>query len=130
MTAPNPAPRAEHSPLPGKAQRWWESAGMTLDDASDAEERAEWERCKITRIKGANGETVSAAHDLAYTEPADSDLIVYANVNQVAIDGGWKSITTGLASYRCLSHHHHPESLQNTRSLIGHHGHRALHQIN
>lgn len=76
MTAPNPAPRAEHSPLPWKAQRWWESAGMTLDDASDAEERAEWERCKITRIEGANGETVSAAHDLAYIEPADADLIV------------------------------------------------------
>ncbi len=59
---------------------------------------------------------------------ADSDLIVYANVNQVAMDGGWKSITTGLASYRCLSLHHNPESLQNTRSLMGHREHSALHK--
>ena len=28
---------------------------------------------------------------------ADSDLIVYVNINSVAMDGGWKSITTGLA---------------------------------
>jgi lactate racemase len=45
---------------------------------------------------------------------ADSDLIVYANVNQVAMDGGWKSVTTGLASYRCLSHHHNPSSRSRT----------------
>jgi hypothetical protein len=39
---------------------------------------------------------------------AESDLIVYANVNQAAMDGGWKSVTTGLSSYRCLSFHHNP----------------------
>jgi hypothetical protein len=33
------------------------------------------------------------------------------------MDGGWKSVTTGLASYRCLSHHHNGQTLQNTRSL-------------
>ncbi len=52
---------------------------------------------------------------------ADSDLVVYANVNQVAMDGGWKSITTGVASYRCLSFHHNPQTLQNTRSLMDRH---------
>jgi hypothetical protein len=52
---------------------------------------------------------------------ADSDLIVYANVNQVAMDGGWKSITTGLASYRSLSFHHNPLTLQHTRSLMDRH---------
>ena len=57
---------------------------------------------------------------------AESDLVVYANVNQVAMDGGWKSLTTGLASYRCLSYHHNPESLQNTKSLMDRH-HSALH---
>ena len=39
---------------------------------------------------------------------AESDLVVYANVNQVAMDGGWKSLVTGVASYRCLSYHHNP----------------------
>jgi hypothetical protein len=57
---------------------------------------------------------------------AESDLVVYVNVNQVAMDGGWKSLVTGVASYRCLSHHHNPESLQNTRSLMDRH-HSALH---
>ncbi len=57
---------------------------------------------------------------------ADSDLIVYANVNQAAMDGGWKSVITGLASYRCLSFHHNGHTLQNTRSLMDRH-HSALH---
>ena len=52
---------------------------------------------------------------------ADSDLIIYVNINSVAMDGGWKSITTGLASYRSLSFHHNPETLQNTRSLMDRH---------
>jgi Lactate racemase N-terminal domain len=52
---------------------------------------------------------------------AESDLVVYANLNQVAMDGGWKSITTGVASYRCLSFHHNPQTLQNTRSLMDRH---------
>jgi len=58
---------------------------------------------------------------------AHSDLVVYLNVNQSPMDGGWKSITTGLASYRCLSHHHNPETLQNTRSLVDRHR-SALHK--
>ncbi len=52
---------------------------------------------------------------------ADSDLVVYVNINSVAMDGGWKSITTGLASYRCLSFHHNPETLENTKSLMDRH---------
>ena len=52
---------------------------------------------------------------------ADSDVIVYVNINSVAMDGGWKSITTGLASYHSLSFHHNPETLQNTKSLMDRH---------
>lgn len=63
---------------PWRALRWWESAGMALADASDDEERAEWARCKVVRIEGANGETVCAAHDLAEIEPDDAALIVRA----------------------------------------------------
>ena len=37
---------------------------------------------------------------------AESDLLVYVNINLVAMDGGWKSTATGLASYRSLRHHH------------------------
>ncbi len=59
---------------------------------------------------------------------AESDLVVYANVNQVSMDGGWKSITTGFASYKCLANHHTGHHLQNTRSLMGHRDHSALHK--
>ena len=52
---------------------------------------------------------------------ADSDLIVYVNINLVAMDGGWKSITTGLASYRSLRLHHNPKTLQDTQSLMDRH---------
>ncbi|MEN3274210.1 MAG: lactate racemase, partial [Actinomycetota bacterium] len=31
---------------------------------------------------------------------AESDLLIYVNINLVAMDGGWKSTATGLASYR------------------------------
>src|SRR6202035_4343880 len=37
---------------------------------------------------------------------AESDLLVYVNINLVAMDGGHKSVATGLASYRSLRHHH------------------------
>ncbi|HEY2813811.1 MAG TPA: lactate racemase domain-containing protein [Acidimicrobiales bacterium] len=52
---------------------------------------------------------------------AESDLLVYVNINLVAMDGGWKSTATGLASYRSLRHHHNVHTLQQSRSLMDHH---------
>src|SRR5688572_13495403 len=40
---------------------------------------------------------------------ANSDLLVYVNINLVAMDGGWKSTATGLSSYKSLQHHHNPK---------------------
>ena len=34
------------------------------------------------------------------------------NINLVAMDGGHKSVATGLASYRSLRHHHNPETMR------------------
>ncbi|MEO7837096.1 MAG: lactate racemase domain-containing protein, partial [Acidimicrobiales bacterium] len=51
---------------------------------------------------------------------AESDLIVYVNINLVAMDGGHKSVATGLASYRSLKHHHNVRTLQHSRSLMDH----------
>src|SRR5438445_5849514 len=42
---------------------------------------------------------------------ATSDLVVYVNINLVAMDGGHKSVATGLASYRSLRHHHNVRTL-------------------
>src|SRR3974390_757317 len=52
---------------------------------------------------------------------AESDLLVYVNINLVAMDGGHKRVATGLASYRSLRHHHNPETMQRSRSFMDQH---------
>ncbi len=48
---------------------------------------------------------------------AEADLLIYFNVNYVAMDGGYKSYATGLVSYRSLRHNHDSHTLRHTRSL-------------
>jgi hypothetical protein len=52
---------------------------------------------------------------------AESDLLVYVNINLVAMDGGWKSTATGLASYRSLRHHHNVRTMLQSRSFMDQH---------
>jgi hypothetical protein len=52
---------------------------------------------------------------------AESDLVVYVNVNLVPMDGGHKSTATGLASYRSLRHHHNVRTMQDSRSFMDRH---------
>lgn len=49
---------------------------------------------------------------------AESDLVVYVNVNQVTMSGGHKSVHTGISPYSSIRHHHNAETLSNTRSLM------------
>jgi lactate racemase len=60
---------------------------------------------------------------------AESDLLVYVNINLVAMDGGHKSVATGLASYRSLRHHHNPHTMRHSRSFMDQE-HSALHTSN
>ncbi|MFZ8283924.1 lactate racemase domain-containing protein, partial [Staphylococcus aureus] len=60
---------------------------------------------------------------------AESDLIVYVNINLVAMDGGHKSVATGLASYRSLRHHHNVKTMRHSRSFMDQH-HSELHSSN
>lgn len=76
----------KHTPEPWRALRWWESAGMTLADAADDAERAEWESAPYLRIEGANGKTVVACHDLSKISHADARLIVEAPAMHAALD--------------------------------------------
>ena len=57
---------------------------------------------------------------------AESDLLVYVNINLVAMDGGWKSTAVGLASYRSLRHHHNPATMEASHSFMDQH-HSELH---
>ena len=52
---------------------------------------------------------------------AESDLLVYVNINLVAMDGGWKSTATGLASYKSLRHHHNVRTMQHSKSFMDQH---------
>ena len=52
---------------------------------------------------------------------AESDLIVYVNINLVAMDGGWKSTATGLAGYRSLRHHHNVRTMTHSKSFMDQH---------
>ena len=51
---------------------------------------------------------------------AESDLLVYVNVNLVAMDGGHKSVPIGLASYKRLRHHHNAKTMVHSRSFMDH----------
>ncbi len=60
---------------------------------------------------------------------AHSDLLVYVNINLVSMDGGHKSVATGLASYRSLRHHHNVRTMRHSRSFMDQ-DHSELHSSN
>ncbi|MGZ4710425.1 MAG: lactate racemase domain-containing protein, partial [Acidimicrobiales bacterium] len=60
---------------------------------------------------------------------AESDLLVYVNINIVSMDGGWKSTATGLSSYRSLRHHHNVKTMQHSKSFMDRHA-SELHSSN
>src|SRR5919201_606382 len=49
---------------------------------------------------------------------AESDLLVYVNINLVAMDGGHKSVPVGLGAYRSLRHHHNVHTMLHSRSYM------------
>ncbi len=48
----------------------------------------------------------------------ESDLLLYVNINLVTMDGGHKSVPVGLATYRCVSHHHNAHMLLHDSSYM------------
>jgi hypothetical protein len=60
---------------------------------------------------------------------AESDLLVYVNINLVSMDGGWKSTATGLSDYRGVRHHHNPATLRASKSMMDQHR-SELHKSN
>ncbi len=49
---------------------------------------------------------------------AESDLVVYVNITFVPMDGGHKSLATGLGSYRSVRAHHTVDTLLHSRSYM------------
>jgi len=50
---------------------------------------------------------------------AESDLLIYVNLNFVAMNGGHKSVAVGLCSYKSLRPHHKPAHHRRVRQLHG-----------
>jgi len=48
----------------------------------------------------------------------ESDLLIYVNVNFVPMDGGHKSVSTGLCGYRSLRAHHNPHVMRDCWSYM------------
>ncbi len=49
---------------------------------------------------------------------AESDLLIYANLNYVPMNGGYKSVAVGLCNYRSLRSHHNPHSIRGSDSYM------------
>lgn len=49
---------------------------------------------------------------------AESDLVIYVNINFVPMNGGHKSVATGLAGYATLREHHDPEVIAASNSYM------------
>ena len=49
---------------------------------------------------------------------AQSDLLIYVNMNLSSMDGGNKSILTGLPTYRSLKYHHNVHALMHSQSYM------------
>ncbi len=49
---------------------------------------------------------------------AESDLVIYVNINLVSMDGGWKSTATGLSGYQGVKVHHNPETMKKSTSFM------------
>jgi hypothetical protein len=60
-----------------------------------------------------HGETVELSR-----RAAESDLLVYVNINLVTMDGGHKSVAVGLGTYASLKAHHTPHALRHSRSFM------------
>jgi hypothetical protein len=64
------------------------------------------------------GETAHGERVELSRRAAESDLLVYVNINLVTMDGGHKSVAVGLGTYASLRAHHTPQALQSSRSFM------------
>jgi nickel-dependent lactate racemase len=49
---------------------------------------------------------------------AESDLVIYVNLNLVPMDGGHKSVAVGLCGYKALRAHHNPKVMRSDDSYM------------
>ena len=63
--------------------------------------------------------TTDAGEEVVISKRAvESDLLVYVNLNLVSMDGGHKSVATGLSPYTALRHHHNVHTMRHSTSFM------------
>ncbi|MBM3775320.1 MAG: DUF2088 domain-containing protein, partial [Acidobacteria bacterium] len=82
------------------------------------------------RLYNHDGEAPGGMVELGSTErgervrlnrrAAESDLLVYCNINLVPMDGGNKSVGVGLCDYAALQAHHNPQTILACDSYFDH----------
>ena len=66
------------------------------------------------------GETVQGEKVRINRRAAESDLLIYVNINLVPMDGGNKSVGVGLCDYESLRAHHNPQTILASDSYFDH----------
>jgi lactate racemase len=64
------------------------------------------------------GETDLGEKVIVSRRAAESDLLVYVNLNLVPMDGGHKSVGTGLTNYEGVKAHHTPHHIRKSHSYM------------
>ncbi len=82
------------------------------------------------RLYNHDGEAPSGMVELGVTDrgervrinrrAAESDLLIYVNINLVSMDGGNKSVSVGLCDYATLQAHHTPQTILECDSYFDH----------
>jgi hypothetical protein len=67
----------------------------------------------VTLGKTAHGEVCEMNR-----RAAESDLVIYVNINLVPMDGGHKSVGVGLCGYESLKAHHTPKAIAKSDSFM------------
>ncbi len=64
------------------------------------------------------GKTADGIEVEINSRAASSDLVIYVNLTFVSMNGGHKSLGTGLVGYRTLRGHHNPGTIRKTESYM------------
>ncbi|BDG01918.1 lactate racemase domain-containing protein [Anaeromyxobacter oryzae] len=64
------------------------------------------------------GETRHGEQVIVNRRAAESDLLIYVNLNLVPMDGGHKSVGTGLTTYEGVKAHHTPDHIRKSDSYM------------
>src|SRR5260370_10501350 len=64
------------------------------------------------------GKSAQGEEGRRHKRAAEWDLVVYVNLPLVPMDGGHKSMATGLATYRGIRAHHNVKTLLGSRSYM------------